>query len=79
MGQAAPQQRFTADDYLAWEAVQAERHEYLDGEVFARGGADDAHVTIAGNVAMALRQHLSGSRCRTYMSDMRLRVDAVDA
>ena len=79
MGQPAPQQRFTADDYLAWEAMQTERHEYLDGEVSARGGADDAHVTIAGNVAMALRQHLSGSRCRAYMSDMRLRIEAADA
>ena len=79
MGQPAPQQRFSADDYLAWEAAQTERHEYLDGEVFAMAGAEDRHVTIAMNVSMALRQHLSGSRCRTYMSDMRLRVEAADA
>ena len=42
-------------------------------------GAEDRHVTVAMNVAMALRQHLSGSRCRAYMSDMRLHVAAADA
>ena len=79
MGHAVAQQRFTAADYVAWEAAQTERHEYLAGEVFAMAGAEDRHVMIAGNMYMALRQHLSGSPCRTYMSDMRLRVAAADA
>ena len=35
MGLAAPQPRFTAADYLAWEAEQPERHDFLGGEVFA--------------------------------------------
>ncbi len=74
MGQAAQKIAFTAEDYLAWESKQVERHEYLDGEVFAMAGAEDRHVTVAMNVAFALRQHLSGSPCRTYMSDMRLHV-----
>lgn len=64
------------EDYLAWEAEQTERHEYLDGEVFAMAGAQDRHVTVAGNLYIALRQHLRGSPCRTYMSDMRLQVVA---
>lgn len=79
MGQAAARQRFTGADYLAWEATQAERHEYLAGEVFAMSGAEARHVTIAGNLYIALRQHLSGSRCSTYISDMRLHVAAADA
>lgn len=37
----------TAADYLAWEPAQLDRHEYLDGEVFAMAGADDRHVTVA--------------------------------
>lgn len=65
---------FTATDYLAWETEQIERHEYLDGEVFAMAGAEDRHVTVSGNLYIALRQTLSGSPCRTYMSDMRLHV-----
>jgi Uma2 family endonuclease len=79
MGQAAQKTTFTATDYLAWEAQQVERHEFLDGEVFAMAGAEDRHVTVAMNLAFALRQHLGGSPCRTYMSDMRLRVAAANA
>ena len=79
MGQAAPQPGFTAADYLIWEAAQPERHEYLDGEVFAMAGAEDRHVTVAGNLYIALRQNLSGSPCRTFMSDMRLHVAAANS
>ena len=74
MGQAAQKTIFTAADYLVWESAQLDRHEFLDGEVFAMAGAEDRHVTVAGNLYIALRQHLSGSPCRTYMSDMRLHV-----
>ena len=79
MGLAAQKPVFTAADYLAWEPAQLDRHEYLDGEVFAMAGADDRHVTVAGNCYIALRQHLSGSPCRTYMSDMRLQVAAANS
>lgn len=74
MGHAQQTPTFTAADYLTWEAEQPQRHEFLDGEVFAMAGAEDRHVTVALNLASALRQHLSGSPCRTYMSDMRLHV-----
>jgi Uma2 family endonuclease len=79
MGLAAEKPVFTADDYLAWENTQEDRHEFLDGEVFAMAGAEDRHVTVAMNLAFALRQHLSGSRCRTYMSDMRLQVASANS
>ena len=76
MGPAATTTVMTAADYLAWEAGQTERHEFVDGETFAMAGAEDRHVTVSGNLYIALRQHLSGSPCRTYMSDMRLSVAA---
>jgi Uma2 family endonuclease len=79
MGRAAQTPIYSAADYLAWEAAQPERHEYIDGEVFAMAGAEDRHVTVAGNLYMTLRQHLSGSACRTYMSDMRLHVAAANS
>lgn len=74
--QAQRRPTFTADDYLAWEATQAERHDYVDGEVFAMAGAEDRHVTVTGNVYMALRQHLRGTPCRTFMADMKLQAEA---
>lgn len=77
MGQPAGQPVMTSADYLAWEAEQAERHEFIGGQTFAMAGAEDRHVTVAMNLAFALRQHLSDSPCRTFMSDMRLNVAAL--
>lgn len=70
---------FDAQTYLEWESGQAEKHQYLDGEVFAVAGASDAHVTIAGNLYMALRNHLRGGHCSVYISDMKLRVEEDNA
>lgn len=62
----------TPDEYLAWEATQRERHDFVHGEVYAMAGAEDRHVTACLNVAMALRQHLAGTPCRTFMADMKV-------
>lgn len=70
---------FDADAYLAWEREQQIRHEYVNGETFAMSGATDAHVTVALNLASLLRAHLRGTRCRVYMADMKLRVEAANA
>jgi len=77
MGQAVLQTQMSGEDYLAWESLQAERHDFLGGEVFAMAGAEDRHVTVSLNAAMALRQHLAGTPCRTFMADMK--VQAHDA
>lgn len=79
MANPAPQPVFTSSDYLAWEEEQVERHEFLDGEVFAMAGAEDKHVTVSMNLMVALHQHLRSSPCRTYASDMRLHVEKADA
>lgn len=79
MGQAALELPMSAADFLAWDATQTVKHEYVRGEVFAMAGAGEAHVTLGLNVAMALRQHLHGSPCRTFITDMKLRVEAADA
>ncbi|MFT4241928.1 MAG: Uma2 family endonuclease [Acidovorax sp.] len=79
MARAQPQPYLTAADYLAWEQAQADRHEYIDGEVFAMAGGEDRHTTTAGNLYIALRQHLRGTPCSTYMSDVRLHVAASNA
>jgi Uma2 family endonuclease len=42
-------------------------------------GASDAHVTIAGNVFVALRTHVRGTPCRVYFADMKARVEPANA
>jgi Uma2 family endonuclease len=78
MGYALKKPEFTAEDYLAWETEQAEKYEYVRGEVFAMAGGEDRHASAALNMALALRQHLRHTRCRVYMSDVKLRVDTAN-
>ncbi|MDR2012874.1 MAG: Uma2 family endonuclease [Rhodanobacter sp.] len=72
MGYAARQAAMTAKEFLAWEAAQTERHDFVDGEVFAMAGAEARHNTVSLNVAVALHQHLSDTPCNTFMSDMKV-------
>ena len=57
MGQAAENPVLTAEEFIAWESGQSERHEFVNGEVFAMAEAEDRHVTVALNIAFALREH----------------------
>ena len=66
------------EEYLVLEEQSAIKHEYIDGEVYAMAGASDPHVTIALNLAADLRNHLRGSRCRVYISDMKARIKSIN-
>jgi Uma2 family endonuclease len=77
--QTSLQQHFTAADYLVWEEVQVEKHEFVAGEVFATVGARQDHVVVSGNIFAGLKQRLRGTPCRPYVADLKLRVDAADA
>jgi Uma2 family endonuclease len=70
---------FDFDAYLAWEADQPERHEFVAGEVFAMTGARSTHNTIAGNLYVFLRQSLRGTPCRTHIEGVKVRIEAADA
>ena len=41
MGYAGRQPVMTGDEYLVWEAGQTDRHELVDGEVYAMAGASN--------------------------------------
>lgn len=77
--QTAEQLRFSAEDFLAWEETQVEKHEFVAGEVFAMTGARQDHVVVSLNIASALKQRLRGTPCRAYIADMKLRVEIADA
>lgn len=68
----------TLEAFLAWEALQPAKHEYWQGEIFAMTGARQVHVLVSLNVASALKAHLRGSPCRTYIADMQLAVLETD-
>ncbi len=43
----ATRDNLTPDDYFAWEATQLEKHEYIDGKVYAMSGGSVNHGRIA--------------------------------
>lgn len=70
---------FDSESFLEWEALQEDKYQFIQGEVFAMGGARREHVIVSLNVASILKQHLKGKPCQTYISDMKLRVEQVNA
>jgi len=77
---ALPQEKpkFDAAAYLAWEAEQPDRNEYIAGEAFAMVGVRQAHNIATLNIATALRAALKGSPCRVFIESVKTRVEAAD-
>ena len=73
MTRVATRSKLTADEYLAWERVQPDKHEFFDGEVFAMAGGSFRHNWISGNVLRELSRVLVG--CFTFTSDQRVGLD----
>lgn len=63
----------TPEEYLDGELRAEVKHEYVAGQVYAMVGASRAHNTIALNLAAALRAHLRGRSCQTFVADMKVR------
>lgn len=70
--------RMTVEEYLEMERSSPVKHEYEAGYLHAMSGASNAHNVISGNLYMALRQHLRGTPCRTYIADVKARIEAAD-
>ena len=69
-----PITRVASEEYLAWEREQEGKHEYFDGEIVAMAGASFVHGLIVGNLIDALSEKLRGTKCRQFISDLRLAV-----
>jgi Uma2 family endonuclease len=62
----------TADEYLAWEREQLDKHEFFLGEVFAMAGGSPRHNELCTTVASALRTALRPRGCHVLSSDQRV-------
>ena len=63
----------TVEEYLAAERVADERHEYLDGSVYAMAGESPTHGTICTNLIGELRVQLKGTPCQAWSKDCKVR------
>lgn len=72
MGLATEPHGVTVAEYLEGEQSTEVKHEYVNGMVYAMGGASREHNLVAGNLFAALHVHLHGGPCQTFMADMKV-------
>ena len=66
--------RHSIQDYYRIENDAAEKHEFREGEILAMSGGAPDHSLVAANIIVQLGTRLKGNRCRTYTSDLRIRI-----
>ncbi|MCB1771394.1 MAG: Uma2 family endonuclease [Candidatus Competibacteraceae bacterium] len=69
-----PKPHLTPEDYLAIERSAEFKSEYFDGEMFAMGGASEAHNLIVTNTIVELGNPLKNRPCKLFANDMRVKV-----
>ena len=65
---------FTPEEYFSWEEQQLEKHELIDGRVYAMSGGTKNHSAIAINFLLLIRSHLRGGRCTVFNSDVKVNI-----
>lgn len=71
-----PEKIWTPQEYLAWERQSPEKHEFIQGKVFAMAGASREHNLLVGNIVRLLGNALVNRPCEAYPSDMKVRIPA---
>ena len=66
--------QLTPEKYFAWEEKQLEKHEYIEGQVYAMSGGSVNHSRIAIRFATMVDTHLDASSCMTGNSDLRVNI-----
>ncbi|MEF3192849.1 MAG: Uma2 family endonuclease, partial [Halothiobacillaceae bacterium] len=62
-------------DYLEGEQHTDIKHEYLNGQVVAMGGASRRHGLIATALGLALGRQARARHCQLFIADMKVRID----
>ena len=60
------------NEYLEGELISDIKYEYINGEVFAMTGARRAHNIISMELSNILFNHLRGTPCQVFGSDMKI-------
>ena len=66
--------QMTPEEYFAWEEQQLEKHEYINGQVYAMSGGTINHGRIAIRFTALLDTHLDGGLCITGNSDIKVNI-----
>jgi Uma2 family endonuclease len=74
MSAATHDVRYTYREYVLLEQESNVKHEFLDGRIYAMAGGTPDHAALQAAVLNLLFPHIRGGRCRSYTSDLRVRV-----
>ena len=66
--------QITPEEYFAWEEKQLEKHELINGQVYALRGCSINHSRITIRFATMMDTHLDASSCITGNSDLRINI-----
>ena len=69
-----PSKKMSMDEYLTSERQGSLRHEYVDGRVIARAGANRWHNILVSNTAVALGSRMHGHKAEIYISNMKVKL-----
>lgn len=64
----------TPEQYLAQERLSLDKHELVNGQVYAMAGASFVHVRIVANLSRHLGNLLSNTTCEPCGNDLRVKV-----
>jgi Uma2 family endonuclease len=66
--------QLTPEEYFTWEEKQLNKHEYINGEVYAMSGGSKNHSLISVRFITLFSNHLESSGCETGNSDLRVNI-----
>ncbi|PZV18879.1 MAG: hypothetical protein DCF20_02150 [Pseudanabaena sp.] len=66
--------QLTPEEYFAWEEKQIEKHELINGQVYAMSGGSVNHSRIAIRFVTMVDTHLDASSCITGNSDLKVNI-----
>ncbi len=70
--------QLTPTEYFVWEEKQLQKHEYIDGQVYAMSGGSKNHSLISVRFITLFANHLEGTGCETGNSDLRVNIFKTD-
>lgn len=73
-----PQEKlqYTPEQYLELERAALERHEYIDGHIYAMAGESLSHSRICVNLSGEMRDQLRGRSCEALSPNMKVKTQA---
>ncbi|MBC7528577.1 MAG: Uma2 family endonuclease [Chthonomonadaceae bacterium] len=60
------------EEYLEFERAAFEKHEYINGKIYAMAGAGIPHARVTMTLSRLIATHVQGGLCESFRSDLRV-------